>query len=190
MTGTYAHRMWGESVNRTCLQLNNCPSVPEFVTIDYDNQTNNNSLVVAAPKFNEVSMIRTVLYGTIFCVSAIGNIATLIQMYRMRRRRSTINTLILNLALADLIVTFFCMLTDAVWSSTVQWLAGNFLCKTIRYMQVFGLYLSTYITVVISIDRCCVIMEPMSRNKAPRRVKCMVIASWILSAFLSIPQVN
>ncbi|CAL1527335.1 unnamed protein product [Lymnaea stagnalis] len=123
-----------------------------------------------------------------FVISFIGNTATLIQMRRLRRRKSTINTLIVNLALADLLVSFFCIAGESVWAATVQWLAGNFMCKLFKYMQVFALYLSTYITVAISLDRCVAILDPMRRNGAAQRVRVMISFAWIFSALFSIPQ--
>ena len=96
----------------------------------------------------------------------------------------------MNLAVADLFVTFFCNVTDAVWASTVQWLAGNVMCKLVKFLQVFGLYLSTYIIVIISIDRCYAILDPMSRNSAPKRVRVLTILTWIFSALFSLPQVS
>ena len=143
-----------------------------------------------APTFNEMSMIKTVVLSLMFVISLIGNTATLIQMYRMRRRRSTINTLILHLATADLIVTFFCNVTDAVWASTVQWYGGNAMCKVVKFLQVFGLYLSTYIIVIISVDRCYAILDPMSRNNAAKRVRILIVLAWFLSALFSLPQVS
>ena len=145
---------------------------------------------VEPPTFNEMSLIKTIVLSVMFVISLIGNTATLVQMFRMRRRRSTINTLIMNLAVADLVVTFFCNVTDAVWASTVQWLAGNAVCKLVKFIQVFGLYLSTYIIVIISIDRCYAILDPMSRNSAPKRVRMLIILAWIFSALFSLPQVS
>ena len=142
------------------------------------------------PQFNEFSLIKTCVLSLLFLVSLIGNGATLIQMYRMRRRKSTIHTLILQLAMADLIVTFFCIATDAIWTSTVQFYAGNVMCKITKFLQVFGLYLSTYILVIISVDRCYAILDPMSRTKAPRRVRYMIIVAWSISALFSLPQVS
>jgi gonadotropin-releasing hormone receptor len=160
--------------------------------VNCSNNVWNESMVTqpTPPSFDEFSMIKSLVFCIMFFISLIGNVATLIQMYRMRRRKSTINTLIVNLATADLFVTFFCIATEAIWASTVQWLAGNAMCKIVRFLQVFGMYLSTNITVVISLDRCCVILDPMSRNNAPQRIRHMVTVSWILSAFFSIPQVS
>ncbi len=142
------------------------------------------------PEFNDMSLIKTIVLSAMFVVSLVGNTATVIQMFRMRRRRSTINTLILHLAVADLVVTFFCNVTDAVWASTVQWLAGNFMCKSVKFLQVFGLYLSTYIIVIISIDRCYAILDPMSRNSAPKRVRLLIGLAWLFSVLFSVPQVS
>jgi gonadotropin-releasing hormone receptor len=141
------------------------------------------------PIFNKMSMIKTVVLSCMFVVAFIGNSATLVQMYRMRRRKSTINLLILHLAIADLIVTFFCIMSDAVWVATVQWFAGTPVCKLIKFLQVFGLYLSTYIIVIIALDRCLAILDPMGRTRAPRRVRIMVVVAWAVSAVFSLPQV-
>lgn len=142
------------------------------------------------PRFTEISLIKTVILAVIFTISLLGNSLTIVQMYRMRKRKSTINTLILHLATADLIVTFFCILTETIWGCTIQWLGGNFLCKIVKYIQVFGLYLSTYVVVIVALDRCCAILDPLGRSKAPTRVRVMIIVAWCLSALFSIPQVK
>ena len=142
------------------------------------------------PTFDDVSMTKAIVYGAMFVISFVGNVATLIQMYRMRRRKSTINTLIVNLALADLLVTFFCIAGEAAWAATVQWYGGDLVCKSVKYMQVFALYLSTYITVAISLDRCIAILDPMRRNGATLRVRTMILLAWGFSALFSIPQVS
>ena len=90
------------------------------------------------PRFNQISMMKTVVLLLMFVVSFAANGATLVRMFRQRRRRSTINLLIAQLAGADLIVTFFCNVTDAVWTATVQWYAGNAACKVLKFLQVGG----------------------------------------------------
>jgi gonadotropin-releasing hormone receptor len=106
-------------------------------------------------------------------------------------RLGTIELLVGNLAASDLFVTFFCNMTEAVWVSTVQWYAGNVGCKVVKYVQLFGLYLSTYITVVIAIDRCSAVLDPMrDRIAARRRVFVMIGVSWMMSAVFSLPQVK
>ena len=50
-------------------------------------------------------------------------------------------------------VTCILMPIEIGWAATVQWLAGDFLCRVLLVLRVFGLYLSNFILVCISIDR-------------------------------------
>lgn len=143
-----------------------------------------------APRFDHVYVSKLCVLGTLFVISFFGNTLVIIQIFRIRGSRSTIQSLILNLAIADLMVSFFNILMDIIWSATVEWLAGNAMCKIMKYLTVFGLHLSTYITVSIALDRCFAILSPMSRSKAPLRVRIMITMAWILSAIFSIPQVS
>nr|Q2V2K5.1 RecName: Full=Gonadotropin-releasing hormone receptor; Short=GnRH receptor; Short=GnRH-R; Short=oct-GnRHR [Octopus vulgaris]BAE66647.1 GnRH receptor [Octopus vulgaris]BAE66648.1 GnRH receptor [Octopus vulgaris] len=141
-----------------------------------------------APRFDNVYVSKLCVLGTVFVISFFGNTLVIIQIFRIRGSRSTIQSLILNLAIADLMVSFFNILMDIIWSATVEWLAGNTMCKIMKYLTVFGLHLSTYITVSIALDRCFAILSPMSRSKAPLRVRIMITMAWVLSAIFSIPQ--
>ena len=142
------------------------------------------------PRFTNLSLVTTVILGSMFFVSLIGNSAVLYRTYRHRHQLSSLDFLISNLAVSDLTVIFFCDLAEAIWASTVQWFAGNWLCKFVKYIQVIGLYQSTYITVIIGIDRCLAIVNPMSRHQSRSRVRAMISVSWVLSAVLSLPQVG
>ena len=107
----------------------------------------------APPRATQLSVVQTVVLSVMFVVALVGNSATLARMYRMRRRRSTINLLITHLATADLVVTFFCNVTEAVWTSTVQWLAGNAACKLIKFLQVDSMHASDMLCYYDASDR-------------------------------------
>ena len=40
----------------------------------------------------------------------------------------------------DLLVGLVNVLTDLIWKFTVEWYAGNFMCKLVRFMQVGPLF--------------------------------------------------
>lgn len=146
--------------------------------------------LVDAPQFDNVYMTKLCVLGTVFFISVIGNTIVIVQIFRIRGSRTTIQSLILHLAIADLMVSFFNILMDIIWTATVEWLAGDVMCKIMKCLTVFGLHLSTYITVGIALDRCFAIISPMSRSKGPFRVRIMITTAWVLSALLSIPQVS
>lgn len=52
--------------------------------------------------------------------------------------------------------------TDIGWRITVAWLAGNVLCKIIRFLQTVVTFSSTYVLVALSIDRYDAITHPMN----------------------------
>ncbi|XP_069157503.1 gonadotropin-releasing hormone receptor [Procambarus clarkii] len=142
-----------------------------------------------APEFTSESQVRSIVLAVMAALSLVGNTATIVSIAREKRRsRSTVYTLIHHLSVADLFVTFTCLTAESIWTFTVQWVAGNFLCKLIKYLQMFSLYLSTFILVLIGVDRFTAVRYPMRRSGTQRHSGYGIIFVWVLSAVLSIPQ--
>ena len=75
-----------------------------------------------------------IIYSILFVISSIGNTTVFISLVKNRNRKLRINLLILNLTIADLIVTYIMIPMEIGWRITNQWLAGDFMC---RIMQAF-----------------------------------------------------
>lgn len=162
------------TTNTTCLNTTECREVLKH-----------------APQFMTGTLIRVIVLSSIGIFAIIGNIATLISIRKkVCKTQSTVYWLIANLAVADIMVSFFCLIADAVWMYTVEWLAGNVVCKIIKFFQMFTLYLSTFILVVIALDRYFAVKCPFQKANSRERCKRSIIIVWILSALLSIPQVS
>jgi hypothetical protein len=121
-----------------------------------------------APQLTDKVIVKVVVLSLMGFFSLIGNIATIwnIEKNRASRRAlrhscSAIYALILHLSVADILVTFFCIIGEALWSFTVQWLAGEAACKLVKIFQMFALYLSTNVLVLIGIDRWVAVKYPM-----------------------------
>ncbi|GFY48700.1 gonadotropin-releasing hormone receptor [Trichonephila inaurata madagascariensis] len=150
-----------------------------------------NEVLEHAPQFEQTTMIKVVVLFIIAGFSCIGNIATLYSILKTgRQNTSTVYILLVQLAISDLLVAIFCLFADAVWKITVQFYGGNILCKIVKFMQMFSLYLSTYILILIGFDRLCAIRFPMSRARAKYYVRNGIIWIWIISAIFSSPQVS
>lgn len=109
-----------------------------------------------APHLTDKVILKVIVLSLMGIISLVGNVATIwnIQKNRSTRRAlrhncSAIYTLILHLSIADILVTFFCIIGEALWSYTVQWLAGEAACKLVKIFQMFALYLSTNVLVLI-----------------------------------------
>lgn len=87
-------------------------------------------------------------------LSSIGNITVLVLLLKRRYKRpSRIDTMLTHLAIADLLVTFIMMPLEIGWAWTVSWRAGDGMCRLMSFLRTFGLYLSSFVLVCISVDR-------------------------------------
>ncbi|GAU95761.1 hypothetical protein RvY_07326-2 [Ramazzottius varieornatus] len=134
-----------------------------------------------------------VLFSLSF-LAIVGNSAVILNLVRKRiRGRSfgNIDHLILQLAISDLLVGFFCLAADGAWKYTYWWLAGNSACKFVKFMQMLALYCSTYTIVSIAIDRCIAIRAScgLSRTSHRQVVKIMSLFACTMSVFCSLPQI-
>ncbi|XP_035730524.1 gonadotropin-releasing hormone receptor-like isoform X2 [Vespa mandarinia] len=121
-------------------------------------------------RFNEGHIISIVTYSVLMGISAIGNITVLFLILRSRRSsKSRIYTMLMHLAIADLF-------------------AGDAMCRIMAFFRVFGLYLSSFILVCISMDRYYAVIKPLQLLHVDRRGKIMLTIAWLASIFCSIPQ--
>ncbi|KAF6198396.1 hypothetical protein GE061_008144 [Apolygus lucorum] len=128
-----------------------------------------------------------VVLWILFLFIVLGNSAVLLALSFSKNRKSRMNYFIMQLAIADLAVGLISVSTDIVWKITVEWHAGNFACKLIRYSQAVVTYSSTYVLVALSIDRYDAIKHPMRFSGSWRRARILVAVAWVLSALFSLP---
>ncbi|XP_064474900.1 adipokinetic hormone/corazonin-related peptide receptor variant I-like isoform X2 [Ornithodoros turicata] len=155
-----------------------------FLNATYDDNEN----LPEDLRFNTHAMVQVIIYIVLFVVATSGNVPVFISLLGKRHRKSRIKLMIMHLALADLIVTFFMIPLEVIWRLTVQWLAGNAMCKTMQVLRAFGPYLSSMVLVCISLDRYYAILHPLKVNYAQRRGKIMLLTAWITSFVCSLPQ--
>lgn len=141
------------------------------------------------PTFTTAAKVRVFITFILCGISTLCNLAVL-WAARGQKRKSHVRVLIINLTLADLLVTFIVMPVDAVWNITVQWVAGDLACRSLMFLKLQAMYSCAFVTMVISLDRQFVILNPLAVITARRRNKAMLTAAWTMSAVLSIPQVQ
>lgn len=144
-----------------------------------------------APRLTRMMYLRAIILTVMSIVSMIANLVTIYSIAKNRRRQhnwSAIYKLLLHLSLTDLLVSIFCIGGDAIWTYTVEWIWGNVACKLFKFLQMFSLYLSTFVLVLIGIDRFVAIRYPMKNLNTAHRCVRYVVVAWILSAILAIPQ--
>lgn len=144
------------------------------------------------PTFTTAARFRVVATLVLFVFAAISNLSVLLSVTcgRGRRLASHLRPLIASLASADLVMTFVVMPLDAVWNVTVQWYAGDVMCKLLCFLKLFAMHSAAFILVVVSLDRHHAILHPLDTLDAGRRNKRMLLVAWVLSVLLASPQVS
>lgn len=157
----------------------------------------NKTELMHAPEFTEAALVRVYVLTILGVISLIGNLATIWNIRKTKATRrasrhtwSAIHFLILHLSIADLLVTVFCIFGEAAWNYTVEWVAGELACKLMKFLQMFSLYLSTYVLVLIGIDRWIAVKYPMKSLNMAKRCHRLLISAYFISLILSSPQVR
>ncbi|XP_072532235.1 gonadotropin releasing hormone receptor 1 [Salminus brasiliensis] len=142
------------------------------------------------PTFTTAARFRVVATLVLFVFAAVSNLSVLLSVTRGRGRRlaSHLRPLIGSLASADLVMTFVVMPLDAVWNVTVQWYAGDAMCKLLCFLKLFAMHSAAFILVVVSLDRHHAILHPLDALDAGRRNRRMLLIAWTLSLVLASPQ--
>ncbi|KAF3834444.1 hypothetical protein F7725_025648 [Dissostichus mawsoni] len=108
-----------------------------------------------APTFTVAARCRVAATLVLFLFAAVSNLSVLISVCwgRGYRLAAHLRPLIASLASADLVMTFVVMPLDAVWNITVQWYAGNIMCKLLCFLKLFAMQAAAFILVVLFIFR-------------------------------------
>ncbi|XP_034481985.1 gonadotropin-releasing hormone receptor [Drosophila innubila] len=148
-----------------------------------------------APQLSRSGLLKVYVLTVMALFSLLGNLLTIWNIYKTRITRrnsrhtwSAIYSLMFHLSIADVLVTGFCLIGEAAWCYTVQWLANELTCKLVKLFQMFSLYLSTYVLVLIGVDRWIAVKYPMKSLNMAKRCHRLLGGTYILSLVLSLPQ--
>lgn len=145
-----------------------------------------------APSFTVAACCRVVATLVLFVFAAVSNLSVLISVCwgRGYRLAAHLRPLISSLACADLVMTFVVMPLDTIWNITVQWYAGDVMCKLLCFLKLFAMHSAAFILVVVSLDRYRAILHPLDSLDAGFRNRRMLLMAWTLSLLLASPQVH
>ena len=132
----------------------------------------------------------TIFAVLIFIFALIGNIVVIYIVCTVNHMRSSTNTLIANMAVADLLMTidipyilkFFYV--DYKWFGTFM---GTVLCKFFSSAQVGSIIASVLSLVAISLDRSFAILFPMKTVMTKNVVRFAIAVVWLGALAFSLP---
>ncbi|XP_062872229.1 vasopressin V2 receptor [Trichomycterus rosablanca] len=127
----------------------------------------------------------------ILALTTLGNGFVLWVLLRRRKHHAPMHFFMVNLCVADLVVAFFQVLPQLMWDITEKFQGPDALCRSVKYMQVVGMFASSYMIVAMTVDRHYAICCPLQayRLGAISRWNTPIIVAWGLALVLSVPQV-
>ncbi|XP_028256608.1 arginine vasopressin receptor 2, like [Parambassis ranga] len=135
------------------------------------------------------TLIRAGVLGLVFVLATCGNLFFLGTLWKKRKRNTRTQLFLLHLCLADLVVAFFQVLPQFSIEITHRFRGTDFLCRSVKYLQVVGMFASAYMIVAMTIDRYHAVCMPMvSFLKGSCRRYLSIGAAWMISLAFSAPQ--
>ncbi|XP_045394158.1 vasopressin V2 receptor [Lemur catta] len=132
------------------------------------------------------------LLSTVFVAVALSNGLVLGVLARRGRRGrwAPMHVFIGHLCLADLAVALFQVLPQLAWDATDRFHGPDALCRAVKYLQMVGMYASSYMILAMTLDRHRAICRPMLayRHGGGAHWNRPVLVAWAFSLLLSLPQ--
>ncbi|CAK1552747.1 unnamed protein product [Leptosia nina] len=99
------------------------------------------------------------------------------------------NIFLVNLSVADLLVTLFCMPVQISKAVTLLWHFGEVMCKTVNFLQGVAVSSSVFTITAMSVDRYLAITQSLRAPWLPsRRGACaLLVAMWLVSFAIFAP---
>ncbi|XP_066446578.1 alpha-1B adrenergic receptor [Eleutherodactylus coqui] len=126
--------------------------------------------------------------GAFICVAIVGNIMVIISVVTNRQLRIPTNYLIVNLAIADLLLSTTVLPFSATLEIADQWVFGRIFCDIWAAMDVLCCTASIFSLCAISIDRYIGVRYSLRYPTivTRKRVLLALLGVWILSTVISI----
>ncbi|XP_062604246.1 substance-P receptor-like isoform X2 [Saccostrea cucullata] len=132
-------------------------------------------------------LVKSIIYGIITILSLIGNVLIIVIVMNNKTMKTVTNYYIVNLAVADLMVTLTCTWVTVVDNLTEGWTLGAFFCKLNTFTKVLSLVASVLSLTQIAYDRFFGIVFALRARMTERRASISLVIIWIFSVIVGIP---
>ncbi|XP_056142841.1 C-C chemokine receptor type 5-like [Lampris incognitus] len=128
------------------------------------------------------------LYSFVFITGFIGNGLVACVLVKNRNETNLTDICLLNLSISDLLF-IISLPFIAHYAAAAEWVFGDFLCRFVCTIFTLGFYNSTFIMVVMTLDRYVVIVHAhtLAHHRTLRVGMALTVFVWLLSVCISLP---
>ncbi|CAH0729217.1 unnamed protein product, partial [Brenthis ino] len=131
----------------------------------------------------------TVLFAGMVVVATVGNVVVIWIVLANKRMRSVTNYFLVNLSVADAMVSTLNVTFNFTYMLYSDWPFGHFYCKFCQFIAVLSISASVFTLMAISIDRYVAIMSPLRPRLGKRATLGIAAAIWAGSSIISSPNI-
>ncbi|XP_046900437.1 probable G-protein coupled receptor 83 [Hypomesus transpacificus] len=135
----------------------------------------------------KVKALLVFAYSFIIVISLFGNTLVCHVVFKNKRMHSATSLFIVNLAVADILITLLNTPFTLVRFVNSSWVFGKGMCHISRFVQYCSLHVSTLTLTAIALDRRQVILHPLRPRMSPAHGGVCVALIWILAVCFSMP---
>ncbi|KAJ8672508.1 hypothetical protein QAD02_003767 [Eretmocerus hayati] len=138
---------------------------------------------------NQTNYLLIALYVPVIVLAMAANLMVIIVVFKYHYMRSVTNYFVVNLSLADLLVTVICMPMAVSQAVSIIWVYGEMMCKLFFYLQGVAVAASVFTITAMSVDRFLAIRNPIDFRKIFNRksTKIVIAALWIIALVIFSP---
>ncbi|KAL5273785.1 hypothetical protein ACFFRR_000501 [Megaselia abdita] len=127
------------------------------------------------------------IFGLMLIVAILGNAIVIWIIIGHRVMRTSTNYFLLNLSIADLLMSSLNCVFNFIFMLNSDWPFGSIYCTINNFMATVTVSTSVFTLVAISLDRYIAIVHPLKKRTSRKKVRIILMLVWILSCLLSSP---
>ncbi|XP_014486051.1 PREDICTED: orexin receptor type 1-like isoform X2 [Dinoponera quadriceps] len=137
----------------------------------------------------EANYLLIILYVPVIAIAVTANILVIAVVFKYHYMRSVTNYFVVNLSVADLLVTTICMPVAVSQAKSMLWSHGELMCKLSSYLQGVAVAASVFTITAMSIDRYLAIRSPMAFRRVFNRKSTVlvIVALWLVALGIFVP---
>ncbi|XP_030767663.1 tachykinin-like peptides receptor 99D [Sitophilus oryzae] len=129
----------------------------------------------------------SILYAGMVIVATGGNLIVIWIVLAHKRMRTVTNYFLLNLSVADTMVSTLNVTFNYVYMLYSYWPFGELYCKISQFIAVLSVCASVFSLMSISIDRYMAIMTPLKPRMGRMVTLILALLTWILGIIIGMP---
>ncbi|XP_051988673.1 neuropeptide SIFamide receptor-like [Xyrauchen texanus] len=135
----------------------------------------------------------TVMYSLSFVVGFIGNLMAIRMLTCQKSNKmqsiSATRSLLINLAVCDLMVVCICMPITLGHTIYTAWVYGDLLCRAVPFIQAVSVSASVLSLTVISVNRYYSVHNPLNSLSyfTQKKIYITIVGVWVVSSVISAP---